>query len=117
MCTLYENIKSLCEENGVTGGKMCVDLGISKSLMTSLKSGRTQNISVDNARKIAEYFNVSVSRVLGTDQNKKSPAPEGAELKISDDDMKHLKQFHRADPATKEAIRLLLLKFSEEEHQ
>jgi hypothetical protein len=47
--------------------------------MTSLKSGRTQNISVDNARKIAEYFNVSVSRVLGTDQNEKSPAPEGAE--------------------------------------
>lgn len=78
MCTLYENIKSLCEENGVTGGKMCVDLGISKSLMTSLKSGRTQNISVDNARKIAEYFNVSVSRVLGTDQNEKSPAPSSA---------------------------------------
>ena len=71
MCTLYENIKSLCVEKGITGGKMCVDLKISKSLMTSLKSGRTQSISLDNAHKIADYFGVSVDRVLyGENENK-----------------------------------------------
>ena len=64
MSTLYEYIKALCEERGVKPGKMCVELGISKSLMTSLKNGRTKSISAENAQKIANYFNVSVDHLL-----------------------------------------------------
>ena len=148
MATLYESILSLCSEKGIKGGKMCTDLGLSKSLMTGLKNGTKKGITSETAQKIADYFDVSVGRVLGLegeksievvhaqlskseieawrtiqstasrvlgDEKEKSPAPEGAELKISDDDMRHLKKFHRADPATKEAIRLLLLKFEEEQ--
>ena len=80
MGTLYESIISLCDEKGIKGGKMCVDLGISKSTMTDLKSGRRTGISMDTAQKIADYFNVSVDRVLGAEQKEKSPTPEGVEL-------------------------------------
>ncbi len=65
MCTLYESIRSLCTERGITGGRMCVDLGLSKSLMTDLKAGRKKGITAETARKIADYFDVSVDRVLG----------------------------------------------------
>ena len=66
MCTLYESIRSLCEGRGITGGRMCVELGLSKSLMTDLKAGRKKGITAETARKIADYFDVSVDRVLGT---------------------------------------------------
>lgn len=65
MCNLYESIKSLCDEHGITGAKMCSDIGISRNLLTELKAGRRSGISADKARKIAEYFGVSVERVLG----------------------------------------------------
>lgn len=68
MGTLYESIISLCNDKGIKGGKMCVDLGISKSTMTDLKSGRRTGISMETAQKIADYFGVSVDRVLGSEQ-------------------------------------------------
>lgn len=83
MWTLYESILSLCTERGIKGGKMCVDLGLSKSLMTDLKSGRKKGITADTAQKIADYFGVSVDRVLGKE---KAPTQEG-ERQISDGDI------------------------------
>lgn len=58
MWTLYESILSLCQDRGIRGGKMCVDLGLSKSLMTDLKSGRKKGITAETAQKIADYFSV-----------------------------------------------------------
>lgn len=80
MYTLYESIKSLCDQAGVTGGKMCVDLKISKSTMTDLKTGRRSGISLETAQKIADYFEVSVDRVLGSEPKEKSPVPNSTEL-------------------------------------
>lgn len=65
MSTLYENIMSLCQENGIKGGKMCNDLGISRSTMTELKKGRKTGITAKTAQKIADYFDVPVGRVIG----------------------------------------------------
>lgn len=70
MGTLYESIKSLCDEKGIKPGKMCVETGISKGLITDLKMGRKKSIQVETAQKIADYFGVSVDRVLGTKQKK-----------------------------------------------
>lgn len=85
MWTLYESILSLCQEHGIKGGKMCVDLGLSKSLMTDLKSGRKKGITAETAQKIADYFSVSVDRVLNGPGTKKAPTPEG-EREITMDD-------------------------------
>ena len=86
MWTLYESILSLCKESGIKGGKMCVDLGLSKSLMTDLKSGRKKGITAETAQKIADYFSVSVDRVLSGPDAKK--APTDGERTVSDDDIK-----------------------------
>lgn len=70
MTTLYENIKALCDAKGITGGKMCVDIGLSKSLMTGLKNGRKKSIQVETATKIAQYFNVPVDVLTGEGDKK-----------------------------------------------
>ena len=64
MCTLYENIIKLCRDRGITGGKLCVDIGISKSTLTDLKAGRKKTITVPTATKIADYFGVPVTEII-----------------------------------------------------
>lgn len=76
MSTLYENIRNLCSEGNIKPGRMCVDLGLSKSLMTDLKAGRKKTIRADTAQKIADYFGVTVDRVLGAEK-KNEPAEIG----------------------------------------
>ena len=79
MANLYERLCSLCENKGIKGGKMCVDLGLSKSVMTDLKSGRKKGVNAETAQKIANYFNVSVGYLLGeeeTQETKKTPSVE-----------------------------------------
>lgn len=77
MGTLYENIIALCEEKGVKGGKMCVDIGMSKGILTDLKMGRQTGISAANAQKIASYFGVSVGYLLGEEEQKNKPTDNG----------------------------------------
>lgn len=68
MATLYERLAELCENRGIKGAQMCRDLGISKSLMTDLKSGRKKGVNAETAQKIASYFNVSVGYLLGEEE-------------------------------------------------
>lgn len=64
MSTIHENIQALCDEAGIKAGKMCADLGMSRSLMTDLKAGRKKGVSAETAQKIADYFGVSMERVM-----------------------------------------------------
>ena len=62
---------------------MCVDLGISKSMMTKLRDNPSRQITSETAKKIADYFGVSVERVL-TGEKETAPIsgsglPEGYE--------------------------------------
>lgn len=79
MVTLYDRLSSLCESKGIKGGKMCTELGFSKSLMTDLKMGRKKSVSAETAQKIASYFNVSVGYLLGEEEkeDKKRQSTEG----------------------------------------
>ena len=75
MCTLYERITALCKEKGVSGSRMCLDLGMSKSTLSDIKSGRKKGISTATAQKFANYLGVSVGYLLGgiEDEIEKSP--------------------------------------------
>jgi len=79
MWTLYDRLEALCRERGIKGGRMCTDLGISKSLMTDLKSGRKKTISAITAQKIASYFGVTVGYLLGEEEQKEKPLVNGDE--------------------------------------
>lgn len=73
MCTLHERITELCKERGVSGSRMCLELGLSKSTLSDMKHGRTKGVSTLTAQKIASYFGVSVGYLLGEEEKKEKP--------------------------------------------
>ena len=80
MGNLYKNIAALCESKGITGAKMCTDVGISKGLITDLKMGRRTGITAVTAQKIASYFSISVEELLGEEDIKKEQPTTNGEL-------------------------------------
>ena len=56
MSTIYEIIDQLCAEKGISGSKMCDDLGMSRSTLTELRKGRAKTLKLEKASKIADYF-------------------------------------------------------------
>lgn len=71
MCTFYERVQSLCKSKGVSGSRMCLDLGLSKSTLSDIKSGRKKGVSTDTAQKMATYLGVTVGFLLGQEEEKK----------------------------------------------
>lgn len=65
MSDLYKKIAELCKIRGVTITSMCNDTGISRSLISELKAGRSKSVSSTTLEKIADYFSVSTDYVLG----------------------------------------------------
>ena len=65
MCNLYENIQSACAAKGLTVSAMCLQLGMSKSVMSDLKSGRKKTLSAETLSRIAAHLQVSADRLLG----------------------------------------------------
>lgn len=108
MATLYESIKSLCDAKGIKPGKMCVDLEISKSMMTKLKNGTKQSIQIETAKKIADYFGVSVDAVMGVEETENA-----APVSESGVDAEVLELFRNA-PEWKKKAALALLKAAED---
>jgi transcriptional regulator with XRE-family HTH domain len=99
VCTLYERINALCKAKGVSGSRMCLDLGLSKSTMSDLKSGRIKGISVPTAQKIAGYFGITVDELHGKEDKKEKPTiPEDDGLSES---QKALMQFAMSVPDDK----------------
>lgn len=105
MWTLYDRLDSLCRERGIKGGRMCADLGISKSLMTDLKSGRKKTISAPTAQKIATYFGVTVGYLLG-EETKYAPTPEDERHDVLDEvDVAFYGEYKELDEEQKATIR------------
>ena len=70
---LYNTIKAVCARNGVTVSKMCLDMGMSKAVMSDLIAGRKQTLTSITLGKIAAYLGVSVDSLL--DGSAKENAP------------------------------------------
>ena len=103
---IYNNIKSLCDSHTprISFSKMCVDLGLSKSLGTKLKENPEKNINSETAQMIADYFGVSVDRVIEKEQ-KKMPTPKG-EHDVENERI--IAALNATDPATREVVLRLL---------
>ena len=112
MVTLYERLSSLCEEKGIKGGRMCTELGFSKSLMTDLKSGRKKGINAETAQKIASYFGVSVGYLLGEEEKEEKPTVKDDELS---ENLKQLIDFAKSVPEDKAEMILRVMKSIVEE--
>lgn len=85
MFTLYDNIKRLCDAKGVSPSKMCLDIGKSKSLISSLRNGKTTGINKETANAMAEYFGVSVDEVLhGIRKDPSTMSDEGVDKELNE---------------------------------
>ena len=86
MCTIYNRIIELCKSKGVSGSRMCLDLGLSKSTLSDIKSGRKKGISVPTAQKIADYFGITVDELYGREvqEEKEKTATESDGFSESD---------------------------------
>ena len=98
MSNLYDNIQNLCARKGIRPGRLCTDLGISRSLMTDLKMGRKKSISADTAQKIAAYLGVSVSHLLGQEEASQTDILDQVDIAFYGD-------FKELNDKEKEAVR------------
>lgn len=74
----WENFLSLCDAKNMSPNAVCAELKLSNATATKWKQGAMPTATT--LRKIAQYFNVSVSSLL-VDAKEKSPS-------ISDEDIK-----------------------------
>ena len=107
MCTLYKRIIDLCEEKGVSGSRMCLDLGLSKSTLSDMKNGRTKGVSTNTAQKISSYFGVSVGYLLGEEEKTEKPTVQDDELS---ENIKQLVDFVKSVPEDKAELVLKVMK-------
>jgi len=73
MSNLYEKIMELCKSQGVSGARLCADVGLSRGILTELKSGRTKTLSVPTMQKIAQYFGVPLEYLLSDESEEITP--------------------------------------------
>lgn len=83
MADMYKKIDELLKQKGISGSKMSVDLGMSRSFMTELRKGRAKSITLETAGKIANYLGVSVATLTGAEN---APAQPGSG--VTDEDIK-----------------------------
>jgi transcriptional regulator with XRE-family HTH domain len=83
---------------------MCLDLGLSKSTLSDIKSGRKKGVSTSTAAKIAAYLDVSVGYLLGEEQKEKPTVPEddGLANGLSEIDMEIVKKISLLSPEMKQ---------------
>jgi len=85
MADIYKNLEQLLQEKGISGAKLCAELGMSRSVLTELRKGRAKSIRLETAQRIADHLGVSVSRLMGEDEN--APLSEG-KRSVTDADIK-----------------------------
>jgi transcriptional regulator with XRE-family HTH domain len=73
----WERFYSLCLEKGTKPNPVGKELGVASSAITYWKKGSFPNAETLN--KIAEYFNVTTSYLLGKSDVRHAPAPPGNE--------------------------------------
>lgn len=68
MGNLYNRIHSLVLDKGMTDGSACAAVGLPRSTLGSLKTGKTKSLSQKNLKLFADLFQVSVDTLLN-DEN------------------------------------------------
>lgn len=119
MDNVHERIESLCKQAGISGAKMCSDLGMSRSFLTELRKGRAKSIKIETASKIADYFGVTVEYLLGKDK-KEAPTLTAKDERDIARDLERIRDalenedsiMFDGDPAYITTIRVLLFRFT-----
>lgn len=105
MSDLYRRIDELCKSRGSNITEMCRSSGASRGSLTDLKMGRIAGLNTGTLEKIAAHFEVSVDYLLGKEDIKKTPTPEGERDALKE---RVFAALESAEPAIREAALRLL---------
>lgn len=94
--TAVERIRELCKKKGISITILEQELGFSNGSITKPKV-----IPSDRLLLIAQYFNVSMEYLLGTEV-------PGVDFQISTEEMELLVEFRKTDDASRDMVRRLL---------
>lgn len=83
MGNLYSRIHSLVLDKGMTDGSACAAVGLPRSTLGSLKTGKTKSLSQKNLKLFAELFKVSVDSLLN-EENSVDDLAAGVPLSMYD---------------------------------
>ena len=71
MGNMYNRIFGIIKEKGTNPTALCRKAGVSRAVLSELKAGRTKEISLSNATKLAEALDVPVESLIGEENIKK----------------------------------------------
>ena len=91
---LYENIKSICDEHGISVTRLCIEVGVSRSVLSNLKNGRCATLSQTTLSKMAEYLGEPIDRLMHGIKNS-STTDEEDTLQVLKDEEKALLHSYR----------------------
>ena len=69
MDNLYNRIHSLVLDKGMTDGSACAAVGLPRSTLGSLKTGKTKSLSQKNLKLFAELLNVTVDKLVNSEDS------------------------------------------------
>ena len=106
MSKMYDAIQALCRGRGINVSQLCRTLDIPRSTLSELSTGRTKQLGLRHATRIAEYFGVPMSVLTG--EETPDPAPrDPTALDIRDEPIaayenlkRYLTEDDKADIAT-----------------
>lgn len=78
----YERFVLLCKQKGVSTSKAAIDAGLSKSTVTKWKKDPGTKPSGNVIEKLCRYFGVSVSDLLGYEEEGDIPHPRPTQEEI-----------------------------------
>lgn len=76
MLSMYDRIAFACKEHGCTPGFMCDELGLYRSFLTELKTGRTRVLSTEKVALIAQYLGCSCDWIILGEEHKSDLSDE-----------------------------------------
>lgn len=104
--TMAETIRMLRMQRGITQEELGKILGVQKSAVRKYESGMVENIPRSSIKKMADYFNVSPSFLMGWDEE--TPAPE-----LSEGERAWIELYRKLSPDVRELFFPILKKFDE----
>lgn len=104
--TMAETIRMLRIQRGITQEELGNILGVQKSAIRKYESGMVENIPRSSIKKMADFFNVSPSYLMGWDEE--TPAPE-----LSEGERAWIELYRKLSPDVRELFFPILKKFDE----
>lgn len=94
--TMGERLKQLREQKKLTQEEVGAIIGVNKAAIQKYESGKVENIKRSNIKKLADFFNVTPTYLMGWDDAKKETPI------LSEQDKRLVDMFDMLDEAGKD---------------